>query len=199
MQEFEHIQSLWQSHTVEVKISSDEMLTQVKKEVSYIRQKSSLNLLGMVLSFIAIAALWLFFDFHSWTTHAGITLIIAAIAFSTYNLYRGHRLISKYDFTAHPAEFLGTLKAYQLSRYTLYHKLYWLYAGCISLGALLYFSEALQNLSPWLQISLLLFSILWMILSATVLRKAYIKKEKERLNLLIEKFKRLGNQFQEED
>jgi len=198
MQEFEHIQSLWQSHTIELNISSDEMLTQVKKEVNSIRKKSSFNLLGMVLSFIAIAALWIFFDFKSWTTHAGITLIITAIAFSTYNLYRSHMLISKYNFTAHPQEFLNTLKTYQLNRYTLYNTLYWFYAVVLSAGAVLYFFEALNSLNIWLQLCLLLFMVLWMVLSATVFRKAYVKKEKERIDLLIEKFERISKQFKEQ-
>ncbi len=57
MQEFDHIQSLWQSHSVEVKISSDEMLSQAKKEVTSIRTRSLFNISGMALSIAAIVAL----------------------------------------------------------------------------------------------------------------------------------------------
>ncbi len=173
------------------------MLAQAKKEVNGIRNRSLLNLIGMILSFVAVAALWLFFDFQSWTTHAGITIIITAIAISTFILYRGHRMISKNDFTAHPEEFLATLKTYQLSRYTLYNKLYWFYAIALSVGVVLYFFETLNNLNVWLQLILLLFTVFWMVFSATVLRKNYVKKEKERIDVLIEKFERISGQFKE--
>jgi hypothetical protein len=195
MQEFEHIQSLWHSHKVEVKISADEMLAQAKKEVNGVRSRSLMNIIGMVLSFLAIAALWLFFDFQSWTTHAGITIIITAIAVSTFTLYRSHRLISDNDFTAHPKEFLNSLKTFQLSRYTLYNKLYWFYAAALTVGGILFFFENLSLLTFWVKASLIIFTLFWMVFSATVLRKGYMKKEKERIDLLIEKFERISGQF----
>ena len=57
MQAFDQIQELWQKHDVEVKVSADEMLQQVKKEVNGLKLKSALNILGMLASFIAIAVL----------------------------------------------------------------------------------------------------------------------------------------------
>jgi len=195
MQEFEHLQSLWQSHTVEVKISADEMLAQAKKEVNGIRSRSLLNILGMALSFVAIATLWLFFDFQSWTTHVGLTIIITAIAISTFTLYRSHRIISRNDFTVHPKQFLDSLKTYQLSRYTLYNKLYWFYAAALTIGGILFFFENLSLLDMWIKASLIIFTIFWMVFSATVLRRSYMKKEKERIDLLIEKFERISEQF----
>ena len=197
MQEFEHIQSLWQSHAVEVKISSEEMLLQAKKEVKAIRAKSLYNIAGMVVSFLAISSLLVFFDFNSWTTPAGISIIILAVAIYTLLLYKEHRLISTNDFTAHPEAFLDKLKAYQLSRFNLYNKLYWFYAFAISFGFILYFYETLSMLDTWIQASIVLFTTFWIIFCATVLRKAYMKKEKERIDLLIEKFERISNQFQE--
>jgi hypothetical protein len=48
MQEFDHIEALWAAHTVDVKISSDEMLKQAKKEVNGMRTKSLLNIGGFL-------------------------------------------------------------------------------------------------------------------------------------------------------
>ena len=199
MQEFEDIQSLWHSHTVEVKISSREMLTQAKKEVNSIRNKSMLNIFGMCLSLLAIACLWLFLDFHSWTTHVGITILITAIAVYTFILYRGHRLISKSDITAHPNDFLEELKIYQLSRYSLYNKLYWIYTFALSLGTALMFFEILSYFSFWKQGLIVVFTFGWLIFCSTIVRKIVIKKEKERIALLIEKFERISAQFKEKE
>lgn len=197
MQEFKDIQSLWHSHSVEVNISSDEMLVQAKKEVNSIRTKSLLNLIGMGLSFVTIACLWLFFDFNSWTTHAGITIIITSIAVYTLVLYKGHRLISQNDFTANPNDFLSQLKLYQLSRYSLYNKLYWIYTIALSLGIGLYFYEILSYFSFWKQCLTVILTFGWLIFCSTVFRKTVIKRDKERIALLIEKFERISAQFKE--
>ncbi|WP_316841152.1 hypothetical protein [Pedobacter gandavensis] len=198
MQEFDHIQSLWQSHTVEVKLSSDEMLAQAKKEVNSMRNRSILNMAGMAISFLAVASLWLFFDFQSWTTYAGIAVVLIAIAASTVMLYKGHRLIANNDFTTHPNEFLTRLKAYQLSRASLHDKMYWIYAAALSLGTALYLIEILTYMDLWAQVLIVVFTLLWMIFCSTLVRKAVIKRDKERISLLIEKFERLANQFKEQ-
>ena len=195
MQEFEDIQSLWHSHSVEVNISSGEMLAQAKKEVNGIRTKSLFNIIGMGLSFAAIACLWLFFDFNNWTTHVGITILVTAIAVYTYILYRGHRLISNTDFTLHPSEFLSQLKIYQISRYSLYNRLYWIYTFALSLGSALFFYEILAYFSFWIQLAIVAFTFSWLIFCSTIIRKIVIKREKERIALLIEKFERISAQF----
>jgi len=199
MQEFEHIQSLWQSHSVEVKISAEEMLDQAKKEVNAIRTKSLFNIGGMVISFVAISSLLLFFDFNSWTTAAGIGIIVLAVAIYTILLYREHRLISRNDFTEHPGDFLNKLHEYQVSRYNLYNRLYWFYAIAVSLGFVLYFYEILGQMDTWLQIVFSVFTVFWMVFCATVLRTSFMKKEKERVDLLIEKFERISKQLKDQE
>ncbi|TCD01148.1 hypothetical protein [Pedobacter psychroterrae] len=198
MQEFDHIQSLWQSHSVEVKISSDEMLSQAKKEVAGIRTRSLLNIAGMIMSFAAIAALLIFFQFNSWATPAGLCIILLSIAISTFILYKDHTIISRNDFTQHPNDFLTQLKKYQLNKFTIYNKLYWFYAIALSVGFMFYFYEMLDNLSIWIQVGIAAFTIFWMALCATILRKSYLKREKERIDLLIEKFERISKQFIEQ-
>jgi membrane protein YdbS with pleckstrin-like domain len=199
MQDFENIQSLWQSHSVELKISAAEMLEQAKKEVNAIRSRSLINIGGMVLSFIAISAALIYFNFDSWTTNLGIEIVVLAVAVYTILLYREHRLISRNDFTVHPGAFLGKLHEYQISRFNLYNKLYWFYVAAIAVGFILFFFETLHDLDIWIQVSILLFTVLWMVFCATILRKAFMKKEKERIDLLIEKFERISSQFQEKE
>ncbi len=197
MQEFNHIEALWAAHTVDVKISSDEMLKQAKKDVNNMRNKSLLNIFGMGLSFVIVACLWLF-DFESWTTHAGITIIVMAIAVYTIILYNNYRIIAKSDFTINPKEFISQLKLYQINRHNLYNQLYWFYAIALSLGLVLYCFELLTHFNLWLQILFVVLSFGWMIFCATLVRKAAIRKDKERIALLIEKFERISGQFKEQ-
>ncbi|SFG78704.1 hypothetical protein [Pedobacter insulae] len=197
MQEFDQIEALWASHTVDVKISSDEMLRQAKKEVSNMRTKSLLNIGGMVLSLLIVASLWLF-NFESSTTHIGITILVVAIAVYTVILYNDYRIIAKSDFTINPSEFISQLKLYQLNRHRLYNQLYWFYAVALSLGTTLYFFELLTHLQLWAQILFVGLSFGWMIFCSTLVRKAVIKKDKERIALLIEKFERISGQFKEQ-
>ena len=197
MQEFDHIQSIWDTHKVEVKISSDEMLKQAKKEVNGIRLKSLLNLAGMALSFIAITSIWTFYDVQSWTTHAGLSIIITSIGVYTFLMYQGHKLIANNDFTIHPKAFLESLKLYQINRFSLYNKLYWIYTIALSIGLTLCFFEMLERLEVWIQYSLVLFSLGWVIFCSSLVRKVAMKREKERIALLIEKFERLSTQFKD--
>ena len=146
MQEFDQIEALWATHTVDVTISADDMLKQAKKEVNGMRTKSLLNIGGMCLSFIAVACLWLFFDFQSWTTHVGVSIIVLSVAVYTVILYNNHRIISKSDFTVDPNEFISSLKRYQLNRFSLYNKLYWFYTVALSLGMVFFFVEVLGHL-----------------------------------------------------
>lgn len=198
MQEFDHIEALWAQHTVDVTISADEMLKQAKKEVNGMRTRSLLNILGMSLSFVAVACLWLF-DFQSWTTHAGIAIIAFAVAVYTIILYNNHKIIAKTDFTAHPNAFISTLKHYQLNRLAIYSRLYWFYTVALSLGMVFFFVEISGHMELWIQIVFILISFGWMIFCSTLVRKAVIKKDKERIALLIEKFERISNQFKEHE
>ena len=197
MQEFNHIEALWAKHTVDVKISADEMLKQAKKDVNNMRTKSLLNILGMSLSIIAVASVWFLYDFTSIATHIGISIIILLVAVYTVILYFNHRVIAKNDFTENPNIFLRNLKIYQLQRHQLYHRLYWFYAVALSLGMGLYFYEILPNFELWQQVLILFLSFGWVIFCSTLLRKAVIKRDKERIALLIEKFERISNQFKE--
>ncbi|RZJ79388.1 MAG: hypothetical protein EOO47_10975 [Flavobacterium sp.] len=195
MQEFDQIEALWAKHTVDVKISADEMLKQVKKDVNGMRTRSLLNLAGMAISIVAMAMLWIFYDVQSWTTHAGISIIIVSIAVYTIILYNQHRLIAKNDFTANPNEFIASLKQYQLNRFALYNRLYWFYAIALSLGMIFYFVEILAHLELWMQVLAIVVSFGWMIFCSTLVRKAVIKRDKERIALLIEKFERISGQL----
>ncbi|GGE65965.1 hypothetical protein EV200_106272 [Pedobacter psychrotolerans] len=195
MQAFDQIQELWQKHEVEVKFSADEMLQQAKKEVNGLKLKSALNILGMAASFIAIVALWIFFHFNSWTTHVGISITIITIGVYTIILYRDYRLISRTDFTAHPNEYLNNLKTYQINRYKLYNTLYWFYTVALSLGIIFYFIEILSLFSLIQKVIAIGLTFLWILFCSTILRKAVIKREKERIALLIEKFERISQQI----
>jgi len=195
MQAFDQIQELWQKHEVEVKFSADEMLQQAKKEVNGLKFKSALNIIGMAASFIAIAALWIFFHFDSWTTHVGISITIITIGVYTLILYRDYRLIVKTDFTAHPQEYLNNLKTYQLNRYKLYNSLYWFYMVALSTGIIFYFIEILSHFNLIQKIIAIGLTFLWILFCSTILRRAVIKREKERIALLIEKFERISGQI----
>ncbi|WAC40606.1 hypothetical protein [Pedobacter sp. SL55] len=197
MQEFDHIEALWAKHTVDVKISADDMLKQAKKDVSNMRTKSLLNIIGMALSIFAVAAVWFLYDFASIATHLGISIIILAVTVYTIILYANHRVIAQNDFTQNPNIFLQKLKVYQLQRHQLYNRLYWFYVIALSLGMGLYFFELLQNFDFWLQVLILFLSFGWIIFCSTLVRKAVIKRDKERIALLIEKFERISNQFKD--
>lgn len=197
MQEFDQIEALWAEHTVDVRISSEDMLKQAKKDVQQIRNKSLLTIVAMALSVFAVATIWLFYDITSIFTHLGISIIVLSITVYTTILYANHRVIANTNFTVHPQIFLSKLHIYQVQRHEMYNKLYWFYIIALSLGMGLYFIEVLSHLSTSLQLIIIIFSFTWIIFCSTLVRKAVIKKDAERIALLIEKFERISRQFKE--
>lgn len=195
MQEFDDIAALWAKHTVDVQISADRMLKQAKREVKALRLKSLLNVAGMVLAVLAMVTLWLIIPIQNWSTHLGLSIMIVAILVYAVILYNNYKIIAKHDFTANPNEFIMKLKSYQLVRLSLYNRLYWFYAIALSLGMSLYFIEILAHLSAVMQFVAIAFSFGWIVFCSTLIRKAVIKKDKERIALLVEKFERIGQQF----
>lgn len=195
MQDFNHLESLWTAHSVDIKISADDMLKQVKKDVNHIKTKSVLNILGMIASFIAIGLVWIFIPSQFLTTHIGISIILVTIGIYLGILYKHHRMISKTDFTVNPNQYLNTLKNYQLIRFKLYNRIYWLYTIFLFLGLFLYFIEIFEHFSTLQTTTTVVATLLWMLFCSTILRKKVMQREKERINLLIEKFERISEQF----
>lgn len=195
MHNFDEIEKLWNSHSVDTKISSDEMLVQVKKDVAILKGKSIGNIFLTLGASAALLLLWFYIDFTSFSTNIGLGVVIFSMLVYAGFLYRDHRLINSTDFTLYPAQYLQQLKKYQISRFNLYNYLYWFYAIGLSLGIALYFLEILQFFSvEWRWVAVLV-TLAWIVFCSTFVRRVVIKREKERIDLLIEKFERLSNQF----
>jgi hypothetical protein len=175
------------------------MLKQAKKDVSSLRNRSILNVLGMLGSFLGVAVLWLFFDFTSYWTHIGISLILLSILIYTLMLYLNHRTISQKDFTQNPSEFLQSLKSYQIERQNLNDKLYWFYACFLSIGLAMYFIEVLKNFDVLTKSLIILLTFGWIVFSSTFLRKSIVKKDKERIAKLIQQFEKINSQINQKD
>lgn len=195
MHNFDEIEKLWNSHSVDTKISSDEMLVQVKKDVAILKGKSIVNIILILGASAALVILWFYIDFSSFSTNIGLGVFIFSMLVYAGFLYKDHRLINSTDFTLNPTQYLQQLKKYQINRFHLYNYLYWFYAIGLSLGLALYFLEILQFFSvEWRWVAILI-TVAWIVFCSTFVRRVVIKREKERIDLLIEKFERLSNQF----
>lgn len=195
MQDFDLIEKLWNEHSVEVKISSDDMLVQAKKEVNSLKRRSALSVVLMFGSLLAIGSVWFFYNFNSIVGHIGLGITCLSVFIYTIILYKDHLTFAAKDFTLHPQEFLQELRQYQLNRYKLYNQGYWFYVISLSVGIVFYFFEILSHFTVTVGISIAVFTVVWMIFCSTFVRKAVIAREKERIALLIEKFERLSKQF----
>ncbi len=195
MQNFDVIEKIWSAHSVEVKISSDEMLAQVKKDVNTLKNKSFLNIAIMLGCVVILSILWYYLRFSSLSTNIGLGITILSILAYSGLLVKDHNLINKTDFTLHPAQYLSQLKQYQLNRYRLYNSIYWVYVIALTAGISLYFLEILQYFTVewrWFAVTI---TFGWILFCSTFVRKIVMRREKERIALLIEKLERLGQQF----
>ena len=63
------------------------------------------------------------------------------------------------------------------------------------MGIIFYFIEILSLFSLLQKVIAIGLTFLWILFCSTILRKAVIKREKERIALLIEKFERISQQI----
>jgi len=69
----------------------------------------------------------------------------------------------------------------------------------LSLGIIFYFVEILGHFNIYQKMVAIGSTALWILFCSTILRKAVIKREKERISLLIEKFERISSQISSND
>jgi hypothetical protein len=65
----------------------------------------------------------------------------------------------------------------------------------LSLGIIFYFVEILAHFNTVQKVLAVGLTAIWMLFCSTVLRKAVMSREKERIALLIEKFERISGQI----
>ncbi|HTH82318.1 MAG TPA: hypothetical protein VL490_05265 [Mucilaginibacter sp.] len=195
MKDFDHLMSVWQEQPKRDQLSVDDVLKQVKKEISGLSTRLLWNITSMIVSLVGLFLVMLFFVFTSWVTYLGLFIILVTLLLYVMMMVRDYRIISKRDATVNPIDYLQDLKEYQKNRAGIYGWLYYIYVVLMSTGLLLYLFEVLQNTSTAFKITAYSVYTGLILFSTFYLRGRFVKNEQEKLSLMIDRLMRLQDQF----
>lgn len=196
MKDFDHLMSVWQGQPKRDQLSVEEVLKSVKKDIRGITGKLYWGIVAIAALITCCFVVMFFLVFKSWTTYVGLLIILITMLMYISLIVRNYRILNKQDMTINPAEYLNSLKQYQKSRSKLVGWFYYTFILLISAGLGLYFVEILENSSLTTKLIIYGTTGIWFIFISMYLRPRIFKYEEEKLNLMIERLERLGNQFE---
>ncbi|GAB3906415.1 hypothetical protein [Mucilaginibacter boryungensis] len=196
MKDFDHLMSVWQEQPVHDKLSVDNVLKQVKKDVNSLAGKLRWSIVAMVAVLINSFAVMFFLVFNSWVTYAGISIMMVCMLMYFTLIIRHYRILNRHDATVNPTEYLITLHEYQKQRAKIAGWFYYIYVLLISLGLLLYFYEVLATFPLYGKIMIYGTTGAWLLFCTFYLKRRIFMNEQEKLNVMIDRLERLKSQFE---
>lgn len=198
MKDFDQLKDLWQGQQ-EPKLSYEEVKKSVRSGRTKFSRKILLELLVTLLVLCQLFYVWSLVPVENWTTHLGLLILSLVCIYYFFTQVRDYFRISKDQSTLSVKAYIDYLKAFNRHRYRLFTRDYWIYAIIIAVGFLLYFIDTLSRVSPEYRILTYSFTVLWFAFVMIFLRKRVMRKEKERIELMIDKLQKLEEQLQEKE
>lgn len=196
MKDFDQLMSVWQGQPVHDKLSVDDVLKQVKKDVKGIAGKLLWSIIAMAAVLVNTFVVMFFLVFKSWLTYVGILIMLVSMFFYLLLIVRHYRIINKRDKTVNPTDYLMSLKVYQRNRAKLSGWFYYMYVLMITLGLSLYFVEVLASSTLMHKIMFYGITIIWILFCTFYLKARIFKNEREKLDVMIDRLERLKSQFE---
>ncbi|MES2275827.1 MAG: hypothetical protein V4592_07385 [Bacteroidota bacterium] len=196
MKDFDHLMSVWQEQPVHDKLSVDEVLKQVKKDVRGIAGKLRWSIAAVIALLLSAFTVMFFLVFNSWLTYTGLLVMMACMLMYFTLMIRHYRILSKHDHTLNPTEYLISLHEYQKERSKVTGWFYYIYVLLISLGLLLYFYEIFATFPLFGKIMVYGTTAGWLLFCTFYLKRRIFFHEQEKLNVMIDRLERLKSQFE---
>ncbi len=200
MQEFDELKHIWQQGTPtpsNVRLPDvSKASAQAKVKLQNEQRNGAISLLLTAL-FIAGLAIWGDFDFKHWYTYGAMVLVCMICLAQAAILFYSYRRLKQIDQTAPPTQHLRQWETYYAYRQQL---LKWnnpLYFVLLNLALGLYFLEVLAGASTQF---LSIFGIIyagWMTFAYFIMGRRIKRREKKRLDSILDELRVLVSQFKE--
>lgn len=177
------------------KLSVEDVLKQIKKDVSGIANKLRWNIMAIV-AVLAMALVIMLFLVFNWVTYVGIMIMMVSMLFYFSMMIRHYRILNKHDATVSPTAYLVSLHRYQKERAKSIGWFYYIYVLLISVGLLLYSYEVLSAFSVYGKIVVYSVTAIWLLFCTFYLKRRIFQNEQEKLNVMIDRLERLKSQFE---
>lgn len=177
------------------KLSVEDVLKQVKKDVSSIANKLWWNIIA-IIAVLTMSALLVLFAVFTWVAYVGLLIMMMSMLFYFSMIIRHYRILSKRDVTRSPTEYLVDLHEYQKARSKTVGWFYYIYVLMIGIGLLLYSYEILATFSLYGKVAVYGVTVIWLLFCSLYLKRRIFQNEQEKLNMMIDRLERLKSQFE---
>ncbi|MBT34109.1 MAG: hypothetical protein CMO01_30975 [Thalassobius sp.] len=164
---------------------------------NYRRKIIRTNLL-LVLTSVFIVFIWVYFQPELITTKIGIVLVILAMAMFILSTTKSLELFNKIDETDDTQHYLKKLLAIKEKQLYIQTTILNLYFVLLSLGIGLYMYEYTLLMSTVWAVFAYGLTGLWILLNWFFIRPKQMKKQQQKINDIIDKFKNIQSQLNQE-
>jgi protein-S-isoprenylcysteine O-methyltransferase Ste14 len=195
MKDFEELKTIWQDQVELPKVSSEDILKQVRRSRRGFANKLLTEATGMLIVALVFAFIWYNTTFALWTTHLSMIIFVLCCFYYLFVQIRDFRSINNSELLMKmPDEYIDYIKSYRRRRYVLNTQNYRVYSIFIGIAFALYFIEVYYIAALWQTILGIVLTIIWFMLCYYFMQ-IYIRKEEERLGEMVTDLERVEKQF----
>lgn len=196
MREFNDLQQLWKNNETKSSLNFVELMKSIRKRKKDFTQKLFVQFLLMIFSLTLLIIIWVYFSLFTWTSHLGFVILISCIIIASIQHWNSYKKIDKGEYLLEePKKSIQFLEAFLENRNKLNTKIYALYEVLITISFGLFLFELYFALPLYQFILLILFYIVWILLSHFVWMKKFREHENYRIQSILDDLKRIHNQF----
>ncbi len=197
MKDFEALQDIWHNQIALPKVSHEDVLKRISKTRTGLATRLLVEMLGMALASAMLIYVWIESPFQMWTTHLAMIIFIACCFYYIIALIGNYRRITYRNLLDKPGEYILYLKKYKHDRFIFNTRKYRVYSIFFTAAFILYFIEIAFLAEPWVTITGIIFTFLWIALCYFVLMRIYIRREESKLEDMIQNLERIEKQFED--
>ena len=199
MIDFEELKVIWGDQTEQQKVSHNDILKKVRSSKRGFANKLLVETLGMLMVILVFILIWIKTPVTLWTTHLSMSILISCCFYYLFVQFRDYRSINNSELLLkQPDEYMDYIKSYRRERYILNTRKYRIYSIFIGIAFALYFIEVYFIAALWQTILGIVLTIGWF-MACYFFMRIYIRKEEERLDMMVKDLERLQKQFDDED
>lgn len=199
MKEFEELQRLWQKGPSRDPIDFDALMRRIDAGKRGLATQSGWNVLAFLLALILLVFIWVNGEFFTWTSHVALLLITTCLFYAMGIQYKSFRELHSglaAEFLDRPSEYIAYLKRFRERSYRRHTRNFRIYGFCFAFAMALFSLELYFVVSIGLFIALVLFVVVWFLISYFVFAKSYLENESRKIRALIADLERIQRQME---
>ncbi len=199
MQDFDSLKKIWQEEREEVKVvvHPGELSRSSIRNRNWLKNTQLIGGIGQLITagFISWMIFFGNFGFRFWYTYLSMVMVILLCLWQAATMLYMFKRIQSIDDTATPTVHLQYWEAYYATRMKIMKIQVPVFIILLTLAIGIYYIEILSGRPFWPAVTVILITIAWILFAYFYLGKKSIRKEKARLQALMDELREVEKQF----